>query len=446
MLSCSKTETPTEQTISGKLADKSITSISLFPQFEGNPQIIMIKNGQFSHPLKLDKPTTFMTKIGNERLNLFIDKGNSLVINQNKKADGYEVEFLGKDAAANEYLRKKIKLNSTTPRGRELYLKTEKEFGEILANIKTKEMELLNNSNSIPSSFKKLEQKHIQYTYLIGLLNFEGSYKYYTQNPDFKVSKEFAAIYEDINLDYDMDLFSYSSNYRGFLQNKSFLKAEKAVENGNKKLVEVLFLEYLKEIDNDEIRNWLAYDTSRFVIQSTSDLKEFFDAFSSVSTNQTHIEALKKEYEKLKPLMKGMPSPKFVNYENNAGGKTSLDDLQGKYVYIDVWATWCGPCIQEIPSLKKIEKQYHNKNIEFVSISIDKMKDHPKWKKMIVDKSLGGTQLLADKEWQSKFIQDYRISGIPRFILIDPKGNIVSHNAPRPSNISLINTFEELGI
>jgi len=141
MLSCSKTETPTEQTISGKLADKSITSISLFPQFEGNPQIIMIKNGQFSHPLKLDKPTTFMTKIGNERLNLFIDKGNSLVINQNKKADGYEVEFLGKDAAANEYLRKKIKLNSTTPRGRELYLKTEKEFGEILANIKTKEMD-----------------------------------------------------------------------------------------------------------------------------------------------------------------------------------------------------------------------------------------------------------------------------------------------------------------
>merc|ERR1711916_38022 len=114
--------------------------------------------------------------------------------------------------------------------------------------------------------------------------------------------------------------------------------------------------------------NWLAYDTSRFVIQSTWDLKEFFDAFSSVSTNQTHIEALKKGYEKLKPLMKGMPSPKFVNYENNAGGKTSLDDLQGKYVYIDVWATWCGPCIQEIPSLKKIEKQYHNKNIEFVSI------------------------------------------------------------------------------
>ena len=137
---------------------------------------------------------------------------------------------------------------------------------------------------------------------------------------------------------------------------------------------------------------------------------------------------------------------KFKDYENNSGGKTSFDDLNGKYTYIDVWATWCGPCIAEIPSLKKVEKEFHGKNIEFVSISIDREKDHEKWKKMIVDRSLGGMQLFADKNWESQFIQDYMIKGIPRFILIDPQGNIVNSNAPRPSDKKLVKTLKSLNL
>ena len=156
------------------------------------------------------------------------------------------------------------------------------------------------------------------------------------------------------------------------------------------------------------------------------------------------IKRLQKHTKKLKALSKGSPSPKFVNYENNAGGKISLDDLKGKYLYLDIWATWCGPCIAEIPSLKKLEKEFHGKNIEFVSISIDRMKDHEKWKKMIVDKELKGIQLFADNNWDSQFIKDYLIKGIPRFILIDPQGNIINANAPRPSDEKLVETLKSL--
>jgi len=145
-------------------------------------------------------------------------------------------------------------------------------------------------------------------------------------------------------------------------------------------------------------------------------------------------------------LGKGKNSPKFMAYENNAGGKTSLDDLKGKYVYIDVWATWCGPCLAEIPYLKEVEKAYHGKNIEFVSLSIDEPKDYDKWKTMIKEKELGGIQLLADKAWQSEFVKNYRISGIPRFILIDPKGNIITPDAPRPSKKELKELFKSLSV
>ncbi|WP_458626276.1 TlpA family protein disulfide reductase [Winogradskyella sp. PC D3.3] len=151
---------------------------------------------------------------------------------------------------------------------------------------------------------------------------------------------------------------------------------------------------------------------------------------------------------------KGSPSPIFEDYKNYAGGKTSLSDLKGKFVYIDLWATWCGPCIKEIPSLKKVEKQYEGKNIEFVSISIDEGRGYKGdaaaayegWKKMVAEKELGGIQLFADNGFRSQFVQDYKVNGIPRFILIDPNGNIVSADAPRPSSSALIDLFNELNI
>jgi len=65
---------------------------------------------------------------------------------------------------------------------------------------------------------------------------------------------------------------------------------------------------------------------------------------------------------------------------------------------------------------------------------------------MITEKELGGIQLFADNNWKSKFVTDYVISGIPRFILIDPEGKIVNANAPRPSDPELINLFTTLNI
>lgn len=132
------------------------------------------------------------------------------------------------------------------------------------------------------------------------------------------------------------------------------------------------------------------------------------------------------------------------DYENHKGGKTKLEDLRGKYVYIDVWATWCGPCRAEIPFLKKVEEKYHGKNIEFVSISVDVDKDHDKWVAFVKEKELGGIQLFADKNWNSDFTKSYNINSIPRFILLDPKGNIINSDARRPSDPGLQEEFDML--
>jgi thiol-disulfide isomerase/thioredoxin len=132
-------------------------------------------------------------------------------------------------------------------------------------------------------------------------------------------------------------------------------------------------------------------------------------------------------------LQKGKPSPKF-NYPDVNGNTVSLDDLKGKYVYVDVWATWCGPCKKEIPFLKELDAEYDGKDLAIVSLSIDKQENKQKWLTMIKQEELKGIQILADKDWNSEFVTAYNITGIPRFILIDPEGNIFDANAPRPSD------------
>jgi hypothetical protein len=79
-----------------------------------------------------------------------------------------------------------------------------------------------------------------------------------------------------------------------------------------------------------------------------------------------------------------------------------------------------------------------------VSISVDTPKDHAKWQKFVTDKQLGGIQLFSDNEWKSEFVTSYNVTGIPRFILIDPKGNVVDANASRPSSPDLEKQLDSL--
>ncbi len=147
---------------------------------------------------------------------------------------------------------------------------------------------------------------------------------------------------------------------------------------------------------------------------------------------------------KLKSMAYNGKSMVNFNYKNFKGGNSSLSDYKGKYVYIDIWATWCGPCLQEIPHLKAIEHEFEGSNIVFLSISVDQPKDEEKWKKMVADKSLGGVQLMADAAFNSEIIKEYGVMGIPRFMLVDPEGKILNADAPRPSDPSLKKLFKSL--
>jgi thiol-disulfide isomerase/thioredoxin len=165
--------------------------------------------------------------------------------------------------------------------------------------------------------------------------------------------------------------------------------------------------------------------------------------------NLQHKRYLELEAKKNR-IAKGQPSPEFKGYLNYKGGKSDLADFRGKYVYIDLWATWCKPCIAQFPALKKLEKDYRNKSIVFMSISTDDDKTARSWEKArkvwregVQKFKLKGVQLFAGEK---QFTTDYLVGTIPRFILLDPQGKIVDNDAPRPGDPKLIKLFNELGI
>ena len=185
---------------------------------------------------------------------------------------------------------------------------------------------------------------------------------------------------------------------------------------------------------NPEVANFLMYSTLKQHIQyeGANGTQELLDIFNASSNNENHKADVLKDYSIWKNLAEGKAAPTF-NYADINGKLVGLENFKGKYVYIDVWATWCGPCRQELPDLEELQEEYKESDkIVFTSISIDQ--DTNAWRKMVTEQQMKGVQLLADNAWQSSIVRDYKINGIPRFLLIGPDGNIISVNAPRPSS------------
>ncbi len=442
-ISC-KNEAPIDYAIvSGKILNTEAKELSIASQDRKVREKFAIDSeGNFSDTLRVMGVYEFYD--GKNYKNYYVEAGNHINITYDAKDFKNTLIFTGSGSEVSNYLlAKNVKVGELKGERNSIYKLEEAAYKTKCNEIKDAEIVLISTFQGISEAYKTGEKKDIEYEYLNNLNIYQNYHSYYAKNPEFKVSEGFLDELNDIDYNNEDDYFS-SPNYKYLVQAHFNGLAKKLVESDSIDNY-IATIKVNGAIPNEAIKNNMLSEGSRS-LKYTDNMKEYYELFMTTSTNEEDKKTITESYNKLKAVAAGQPSPKFIDYENNAGGTTSLDDLKGKYVYIDVWATWCGPCIGEIPSLKKVEKKYHDKNIHFLSLSIDKAKDHDKWKKMIVDKELGGIQLLADNAWKSKFVQDYQINGIPHFILLDPEGNIVKYSAPRPSDDKLIKLFDELNI
>ncbi|WP_299666174.1 TlpA disulfide reductase family protein [uncultured Polaribacter sp.] len=431
--------------IAGQIKNKTNDKISI-RSFDGIYEVALKieNNGSFMDTLKMDTGH-YMLKSGRNRATIYLVKGHDITIEYDAESFENTLRFSGKESKINTYLLEKQKAEKQIIKQSEAFFKLpEAEYKHKLDTIKLTLTNLLSITKGLPEDYKIKEKRNIQYSYLVNLKEYEFAHRYFTKNDTFKVSNHFLKELEGLPYTSEED-FLFSKDYKSLVL---FHFSEKIIALAEKDTIPIYqaIVKTANTIKNDTIKNAVLYVNTNRYLSKTEHLEKLYTAFISASTNTRYKQKITKLYNQLLPLAKGQPSPVFTNYKNHAGGTTSLTDLKGKYVYIDVWATWCAPCKEEIPFLQRIEKEYHDRKIEFVSISVDQQKDKDKWRNMVKEKELSGIQLFADNNFKSKFVKDYKIQGIPRFILLDSQGNIVSADAPRPSEEELIKLFDELGI
>ncbi|MDV7187240.1 TlpA disulfide reductase family protein [Lutibacter sp. TH_r2] len=446
VVSCKKETAVEYAIISGKIINKSAEDLTVISSDRYFKQVIKVnEDGSFLDTLKVE-PNKYILYQGRNGVELFIENGSSIKVDFDAENMDSTLVITGKGSEISNYLLLKNKrVKEIIGNGPEIYKKNEADYKATRIEAKNAAIELLNSTSNISEAFKAKELRNINYDYISNLTIFERYHAHYAQDKDFKASENLLADVEKVTDFNNEEDFMFSQGYKNMVNTHYREAASKLIETDSIS-EDIAFLVAVSKAENEKIKNQLLFDDVKYGITYTENLEDYYKLYMDNSSNNEHKAKITESYNKLKTVAKGQPSPKFVDYENFNGGTTSLDDFKGKYVYIDVWATWCGPCKREIPSLKELEKKYHGKNIEFISISVDKAKDHETWKKMVTDLELKGVQLFADKDWESDFVKDYLIKGIPRFILIDTEGNIINSNAKRPSDSKLINDLNKLNI
>lgn len=407
--------------LSGEITNPNSDKITI----RGNGYIKVIDvntNGTFDDTLVI-KEGNFTFYDTKESTAMYLAPGYRLDISLDGKEFDETLKYSGIGEKPNNFNASYFLFNEKNAIDSETYKKMEnQEYFDYQLKMHASLMKLLNESEIENEKFLESQADKFRFQMLNNLINKFGE--------DYFAGKTKAIITQYLDtetnkIDFkDSVMFASNNDYRYFLS--SYFVA--GLTSGDLKTLE-LYNEELLEMQKKSIVTTLKRGISFY---NMDKLDLYYQTYVKLAANDKGINRIKEKYDRIKTLKKGSPSPSF-NYPDSSGKNISLESLKGKLVYVDVWATWCGPCKAQIPFLKQLEEKYREEDIAFVSLSIDQLKNISKWKDMIVDKELEGIQIIADKAWRSKFVTDYVIEGIPRFILIDKDGNLMDPMAPRPA-------------
>ncbi len=426
--------------LSGKVINPASDSLALYRNREFLPNVIRLKEDHsFSDTLKVEDGV-YALYDGSHALMVLLKSGYNLSV-EIDASDMTLSHFTGKGAEENNYLIAKSKLEKELETVLSYTYYCDLEENQFL-NMNDSVKQIINKffdeqKGALEADFAFKEEQTFKYQHLMRLYryNFFNSY-YFEHETHFKVSENYPNPFESIA--YDDDRLGEVEIYLDLLDEhiRSFLNTD-TVEKG--KMLRVI-TRADTIISNEAIKNAYLKKFSEDFLESTDDLDKTYQLLKTKITCKEGLKSLDKAYQDLKKIEKGQPSPSF-NLKDINGNMVSLESLRGKLVYIDVWATWCGPCRGELPYLKALEKEMHNKNIHFVSICVwDK---EPKWQKFVKEQELQGIQLFCPRS-NSAFVDAYHIKGVPHFILLDQEGKIIDNNAKRPSNGKLKETLKSL--
>lgn len=260
-------------------------------------------------------------------------------------------------------------------------------------------------------------------------------------NPSEKVEKNYYSIINKLSLNNpavnslkSIGLRSLVTNYYMFLRSGqgANIKDDELNDNGSLPRMEYLLKNVSNErVINEELNQSIVYHLS--VNGWSPKLDKIMVAAIQKTSDQPAQQKLLELREKYSKVSKNAVAPDFT-IPDASGKMVKLSDFKGKLVAIDVWATWCIPCMHSLPYFLKLRDKYKdNANVVFMSVSIDNAESKTKWLDFLKSKNMNGVELHAGDKTASAFEKAYNITGIPRYILINQEGKIIEDHAPQAS-------------
>jgi len=388
----------------------------------------------FKTTVNLPYPCYLRLHDGKNNIKIFVVQGKNLKITYNANNVFNSIRFDGESAVPNMYIRDKylLMLDHAVPPSH-LYSMPVKEFRQLTDSFYIVDKMFLEgflkDNPDIPQIFKNTELASITYDRAAKLIEYLN-----TTNTGYSAEgTKYLNFLNKLQIENSSLLDVYE--YRLFIDELTNYYAGKQIKGKNyshQKITLIKMQTALKTFNNQAIINYALYSVLKTHVKyyGYHNTERLFKIFEDNCTNQNYREKLLNPYYEYTGLSQAKaPDIVFSDISENI---LSLNNFKGSYIYIDVWATWCLPCVKEIPYLEKLKTEYKNKNIEFISISVDKKRDD--WIKFIEQKKLTGNQFFAEKA--DKFLESFKIKSIPQFIIIDTKGYIINLNASRPSEFN----------
>ncbi|MGI8600487.1 MAG: TlpA family protein disulfide reductase [Chitinophagaceae bacterium] len=377
--------------------------------------------GRFSIEFTLNEPKYFRLA----RNSIYLCPGDKLEVDIDYD-DARNSTFRGSRKQENEYLKfiPYPKAGSFLEGGQNVKSTIEQTINALLDSAKQRRNNLANFKN-LSSEFRFLEQNRIDADLINSFYGLRWYYPYVHKlkgdsltsfhNNFFNVIDSFAKKYVPTTLDAKLMKLEV---YRDVVHRILKLKDSDSVGK-DAAIINDWF--YAKQILHEMQTDTIGFDVPKI---------------ASIKTPEYRNEVLK-TYEKLLNL-KGTNAIDIVLTDSR--GKTiDLSSLKGKIIYIDVWATWCIPCIKELPYLDSLKERYkNNSDIAFLSLSIDS--NESDWLDFLKKNHLTGLQYNTD----FSTLAPYYVSEIPRTILIDKNFHIYAMRGPMPSSSEAINILEKM--
>ena len=444
----SKTSVSIEGTIDG--ADSAavirLSSMPVFGDSEDLAVDTLDESGAFSMTIDIENPTHVRLAMGRDLANLFLHPGDALQVSASAEDAKGTWLFEGTGAKVANYLADRAR-NEEAYRAKmedeNFYKLEEEQFTEAIFGMQEMHTELLEKrfADDFPSKeFEAFATYDIIGEWAQQLKNYPTYHEYYAGVENFEVSDQYQVVSQKAKLDNDEGLIAPA--YRGFAYGYSARKFSDMVTSDTtlQDDWEKAYAQYynvLKEDDqlSDGIRDFLlASNVNDFISYfGTDEVQPILADYKSNYANVEYLPVIEANYEAWSKLAKGQKAPTFA-YQTPKGETVDLAEMKGKIVYVDVWATWCGPCKGEIPASKELKKKFADRDdVVFMYVSVDDKEDS--WRNFLNDDpEFKGVHVITGTGWKSKITEDYMIDGIPRYMLIDQQGLIVSASAPRPSS------------